>query len=117
MEENNAIFFKKIIRDQVSNSEILHREVDATVANDPRLSSHGFLECNSGMVLEEWKLEHFCHVKQMAGGFRGLRGFYDPVAEYMDKLGNSNVCLYIYCKDQFLYYNLVPPNILVLFFI
>ena len=35
----------------------------------------------------------------------------------MEKLGSGNGWLYLYCKDQFLYYNLVPLGLSVLFFI
>ena len=49
--------------------------------------------------------------------FEGCHVFYDPVAEYMENLGSGNGWLYLYCKDQFIYYNFVPLGPLVLFFV
>ena len=42
---------------------------------------------------------------------------YDSVAEYMEGIGNGNDWLYLYCKDQFLYYNLLPFCLSYLFLI
>ena len=42
--------------------------------------------------------------------------FYDPMEEYMENIGSGNGWLYIYYKDQFIYYNFVPLVPSVLFF-
>ena len=57
------------------------------------------------------------HGKKMTEFFEGFHVFYDPMVEYMENHGSGNGWLYLYCKDQFIYYNLVPLGILVLFFI
>ena len=49
--------------------------------------------------------------------FEGCHVFYDPVAEYMENIGSGNGWLYLYYKYQFLYYNLVPLALSVIFFI
>ena len=65
----------------------------------------------------ELLFEQPSHGKQMTEFFEGFHVFYDPVVEYMENLGSGNGWLYLYYKDQFLYYNLVPLGISFLFFI
>ena len=62
-------------------------------------------------------MEQPSHGKQMIEFFEVFHVFYDPMEEYMEKLGSGNGLLYLYCKDQFLYYNLVPLSLSSLFFI
>ena len=62
-------------------------------------------------------MEQPSHGKQMIDFFEGCHVFYDPVEECMEKLSRGNGWLYLYCKDQFHYYNLVPLSLPSLFFI
>ena len=47
----------------------------------------------------------------------GYHVFYDPVADYVEKLCSGNVWLCLCSKDQFLYHNLFPLSPSILFFI
>ena len=61
------------------------------------------------------RLGHPSHGKQMTEFCKGCHVFFDPVVEYMENLGSGNGWLYLYCRDQFIYYNFVPlgPSVLV----
>ena len=53
--------------------------------------------------------------EQMTEYTGGCRVFYDPIAEYMERLGNGNDWSHLYSKDQFIYYSLLPFCISLLF--
>ena len=57
------------------------------------------------------------HAKIMTFFFETCHAFYVPMADYIDEFCSGNGWLYLYCKDQFLYYNLVPLGPSVLFFV
>ena len=63
------------------------------------------------------QLGQLSHGKIMIEFFESCHAFYDPVVEYMENLGSGNGWLYLYCKDKFIYYNLVPLGISVFLFI
>ena len=60
-------------------------------------------------------MEQPSHGKQMIEFFEVFHVFYDLMEEYMEKLGSGNGLLYLYCKDQFLYYNFFPLSLSSLF--
>ena len=68
-------------------------------------------------MLEELHFGQLSYGKQRTEYVEGCHVFYDPVEEYMDRLGNGNYWLYIYYKAQFIYYNLLPLSLSALFFI
>ena len=80
-------------------------------------SLHGSFEDPFDSVQGILKLGHLSHCKIMTEFFESCHAFYDPVADYIDEFCNGNDRLYLYCKDQFIYYNLVPLGLSVLFFI
>ena len=49
--------------------------------------------------------------------FESCHAFYDPVVNYIDEFCSGNGWLYLYCKDQFIYYNFLPSSLSSLFFI
>ena len=53
--------------------------------------------------------------EQMTEYARGFRVFYDPIAEYMEGLGNDNDWSHLYCKYQFIFCCLLPLCISFLF--
>ena len=91
IEEHNTVFFTTLVRNQAVNSGISHKKVDAMGKNDQEDTSQFFLRHRLCMMLEEWKLEHFCHVRLTTEEFGNRQGFYDSVAEYMGQLENGNV--------------------------
>ena len=63
---------------------------------------------------EEGGSGHLSH-EQMTEYARDCRAFYDPMAEYMGRLGNGNDWSHLYYKDQFIYYILLPLCISFMF--
>ena len=57
---------------------------------------------------EELHFEKLCHDKQMTQHVESCHVFYDPVAEYMEKICNRNGWLCFCQKDQIFYQNLLP---------
>ena len=53
----------------------------------------------------------------MTKKFESCHAFYDPVVDYIDEFCSGNGWLYLYCKDQFLYYNFLPLSLSSMFFI
>ena len=45
---------------------------------------------------------------------RGFHDFYDPVAEYMEGLGEGSGWLHLCFEDQFVYHSLLPLSISLL---
>ena len=84
IEERNAAFFMTLVRNQAVNSGISCRKVDAVVTKYQEVTSQSFLRHHLCMILEEWKLENFCHVRLIAEEFGNHPDFYDPVADYME---------------------------------
>ena len=100
---------------EVLKSESLDEVVDVSPGNCHVFSLHGSFEDQFDSVQGNLQLGQLSHGKIMTKNFEGCHVFYDPMAEYMENLGSGNHWLYLYCKDQFLYYNFVPlgPSILV----
>ena len=68
-------------------------------------------------MLEELHFGQLSYGRQKTEYVESCHVFYDPVEEYMDGMGNSNYWLYLYYKDQFLYYNAFPLCLSSLFLI
>ena len=62
IEEHNATLFTTLVRNQVVNYGISHKKVDATGTKDQEETYQIFLRRHLYMMLEEWKLEHSCHI-------------------------------------------------------
>ena len=91
--------------------------MDVSPRNCHEFSLHGYFEDQFDSVQGNLQLGHLSHGKIMTNFFESCHVFYDPVAEYMENLGSGNGWLYLYCKDQFVYYNFLPLNLSSLFFI
>ena len=117
VEEHSDISFEMHEKNEVVKSKILNEFVDVSVEYCHENSYQGFFEKQFDNVQEELYLEQPSHDKQMIEFFFRLSHFYDPVEEYMEKLGRGNGWLYFHYKDQFFYYNLVPLSLSSLFFI
>ena len=61
-----------------------HKKVDAAGTKYQEDTSQIFLRHRLCMMLEEWKLEHFCHIRLTAEEIGNHSGFYNLVAEYME---------------------------------
>ena len=68
-------------------------------------------------MLEELHFGQLSYGKQRAEYVDSRYVFYDPVEEYIERLGNGNDWLYIYSKDQFFCYNFLPLCLPSLFLI
>ena len=80
-------------------------------------SCQGSFKRKFNNLQRELLFEQPSHGKQMTEFFEGFHVFYDPVGEYIENLGSGNSWLYLYCKHKFIYYNLVPLGLSVLFFV
>ena len=107
----NDISAKVYKEGEVSNSGILNEIVDISFETNHDSSFQIYFEYQFDSMLEEF------HFGQFSFGNQGTEYFYDLVAEYMEGLGNGNDRLYLYCRDQFIYYNLLPLCLSSLFFI
>ena len=67
-------------------------------------------------MLEDLHFKQLSYGKKMAEYVDSRYVFYDPMEEYIERLGNGNDWLYLYYKDQFLCYNLLPLSLSSLFF-
>ena len=68
-------------------------------------------------MLKELHFGQLSYGKKRTEYAESFHVFYDPMVEYMERLGNSNDWLYMYCKDQFICYNLLPLCLSSLFLI
>ena len=91
--------------------------MDVSPENCHVFSLHSSFEDQFDSMQGNLQLGQPSHGKQMTEFFEGCHVFYDSVVGYMENLGSGNGWLYLYCKDQFLYYNFVPLGPSVLFFI
>ena len=91
--------------------------MDVSPRNCHMLSLHGSFEDQFDNMQGNLQLGQRSHGKQMTEFFEGCHVFYDPMVECMENLGTGNGWLYLYYKDQFVYYNFVPlgPSVLVFF--
>ena len=96
---------------EVLKSEILDEVVDVSPGNCHMFSLHGSFEDQFDSVQGNLQLGKPSHGKQMTEFFEGCHVFYDLVAEYMENLSSCNGWLYLYCKDQFLYYKFLPLSL------
>ena len=95
-------------------SEILSERVDVSLEDDyvgPFLRSFKSQLDNSP---EEGSFGHLSH-EQMTEYTGDCRAFYDPISEYMERLGNGNEWSHLYSKDQFICYFLLPLCISFMF--
>ena len=81
------------------------------------LGLHGSIEDQFDNMQGNLQLGQPSHGKQMTEFFEGCHVFYDPLAEYMENLGSGNGQLYLYYKDQFIYYIFLRLSLSSLFFI
>ena len=102
---------------EVLNSEILNEMVDISfeISHDSSFWSSFGDQFDS--MLEELHFGQLSYGRQKIEYVESCPVFYDLMAAYMERLGNSNDWLYLYCKDQFLCYNLLPLCISSLFLI
>ena len=83
------------------SSGISHKNIDVMDTKDQDDTYQSFFRHHLWIMLEEWKLEHFFHVRMTVGEIRKHLGFYGPIAEYMEQLENGNVWLYLIVKTNF----------------
>ena len=115
--EKNDIFAKAYKEGEVLNSEILNEFVDILFEISHESSFQSSFGNHLDGTLEELLFGQPSDDRQVIDYVESCHVFYDPVEEYMERLGNGNGQLYLYYKDQFLYYNFVPLDPSVLFFI
>ena len=117
IEEMNDVSTEAYKEYEVLKSEILDEVVDVSPRNCHEFSWHGYFDDQFDSVQGNLQLGQLSHGKIMTEYFESCHFFYDLVAEYIENIGSGNGWLYLYCKDQFLYYNFVPLGPSVLFFI
>ena len=102
---------------EVLNSEILNEIVDISfeISHDSSFQSSFGDQFDS--MLEEFHFGQLSYGRQNTEYVESCHVFYDPVEKYMQRLGNGNNWLYLYHKDQFLCYNLLPLSPSSLFLI
>ena len=93
---------------KVLNSENLNEIVDISFEISHDSSFQSSFEDQFDNMLEELHFGQLSFGRQRRVYVESCHFFYDLVAEYMERLGNSNDWLYLYCKDQLLCYNLLP---------
>ena len=86
---------------EVLNSEILNEMVDISfeISHDSSFQSSFGDQFDS--MLEEFHFGQLSYGRQNTEYVESCHVFYDPVAQYMERLGNGNDWLYLYCKDYF----------------
>ena len=117
VEEHSDISFEMHEKNEVVKSEILDEVVDVLRGNCHKFSLHSSFEDQFDIVQGNLQLGQLSHGKIMTDFFESCHAFYDPVAEYLENLGSGNGWLYLYCKDQFFYYNFLPLSLSSMFFI
>ena len=73
----------------------------------PRLQ---YSKCQPNESLEAGSSGQLSH-EQVIEHTRACYDFYDPVAEYMEVLGEDNDWSHLFLKDQFVYHFLLPLSI------
>ena len=117
VEEQSGISFEMHENNEVVKSENLDEVVDVSPGNCHEFSLHSSYEYQFDNVQGNLQLGQLSHGKIMTEFLESCHVFYDPVVEYMENLGNGNGWLYLYYKDQFLYYNFLPLSLSSMFFI
>ena len=69
-----------------------------------------FSKCHPDKYLEEGSSRWLSH-EQVIGRAGGCRDFYDPVAKYMEGLGEGNDWSCLCLKHQFAYHSLLPLSV------
>ena len=91
--------------------------MDVSPGNCHEFSLHGSFEDQFDSVQGNLQLGQLSYGKIMTEFFESCHAFYDPVADYIEEFCSGNDWLYLYCKDQFIYYNSLPLSLSSLCFI
>ena len=83
--ENNDICVEAYKEGEVLNSKFLNEIVDISFENTHESSFQSYFEDQFDSMQEELLFGHPFNGKQMIEYFEFCHGFYDPIAEYMDK--------------------------------
>ena len=92
-------------------SKVLDEVVDVSLGNCHVFSLHGSFEDRFNIVQGNLQLRRLSHCQPMTKNFEGCHVFYDPMAKYMEGLGEGNDWSYLCLKHQFVYHSLLPLSV------
>ena len=84
VEEKNDIPLEVLEKNGVVNVEIINEVVDISLKNNHENSFQNSFK-DRFQSMQELLFGQPCHDKQVIEYFENFHGFYDPIAEYMDK--------------------------------
>ena len=111
VEEMNNVSTETYKEHEVLKSGVLDEVVDVSLGNCHVFSLHGSFEDWFDGMQGNLQLGRISHGQPTTEFFEGCHVFYDPVAKYMEGLGEGNDWSYLCLKHQFVYHSLLPLSI------